>query len=277
MHITFFGVRGSTPSPAGTNQRYGGNTSTVVVRVRPDVDPIILDLGTGLRGFGRTQPLDGSFRGTALLTHLHWDHVQGLPFFAPIDRVGARLDVYGPPDPKGSLAEVFEQFMSPPWFPLALSELRGRIDFHEVVDEEFDVGPARVTARRVPHTGPTLGYRIDCDGASVAYIPDHQAPVTLDSVAPAVLALCHGVDVLIHDAQYTPAEFRERAHWGHCTMDYALLVGRLSKASRVCLFHHDPDRSDDALEQFHTELRDAAAGRGDAEVLCAYEGMTLEL
>ena len=182
--------------------------------------PIILDLGTGLRLFG-TQPIDGTFRGTALVTHIHWDHVQGLPFFPPVDRPGARFDIYGPTQDEGSLAEVFGELMCPPYFPIHFSELEGDVEFHDVTDEDLKIGTAKVMVRPVPHPGPTVGYRIEWDGVSVAYISDHQAPHELDTVADAVLELCDGVDLLIHDAQYTPAEFAMKSYWGHCTIDYA--------------------------------------------------------
>src|SRR6202000_701666 len=115
---------------------------------------------TGLRVFGETQPLDGTFAGTALVTHIHWDHVQGLPFFPPADRIGARLDVFGPQQEEGSLAAVFDGLMRPPYFAVTCSALRGDIAFHEVLKDEFSVGRATVTARPVPHCGPTVGYRV---------------------------------------------------------------------------------------------------------------------
>src|SRR5688572_18529000 len=137
LNVTFYGVRGSTPCPCDANRRYGGNTACVALEV-PGCDPIVLDLGTGLRFWGQTQPTDGSFRGAALVTHLHWDHVQGLPFFAPVDRPGARLDIYGPKQENGlSLEEAFEEFMRPPYFPVRASDLRGTIAFHDL--DEGDV------------------------------------------------------------------------------------------------------------------------------------------
>lgn len=239
-------------------------------------DPIVLDLGTGLRYWGQTQPTDGSFRGTALLSHLHWDHVQGLPFFPPVDRHGARLDVYGPPQVGESLGAVFDQFMRPPFFPVRAGDLRGAIAFHDISDDDFMVGNAKVRVRPVPHCGPTNGYRIEWNGASVAYVSDHQAPLDgSGSVAEAVLELCDGVDLLIHDAQYTPAEWQEKAHWGHCSVDYAVRVAREAGAHRLALFHHDPSHDDDDVDRLLSGAREAAANCGIDEVLAAYEGLTI--
>lgn len=276
MQITFYGVRGSTPSPCEANRRYGGNTSTVVLE-RSGGDPIVLDLGTGLRQWGETQPLDGTFRATALVTHIHWDHVQGLPFFPPVDRVGARLEVYGPAQEHGSLGDAFGELMRPPYFPVHYSELRGDIRFHCVSDDDLEIGSAKVKVRPVPHLGPTVGYRIDCDGVSVAYISDHQAPPNLRDVTEGVLELCDGVDLLIHDAQYTPEEFAAKAHWGHCTVGYALVVAREAGARRLALFHHDPAHADEFMDGLAADAGRCAAEMCIGEVFAAREGMSLTL
>jgi phosphoribosyl 1,2-cyclic phosphodiesterase len=242
----------------------------------PGERPIVFDLGTGLRSFGESQPLDGSFAGTALLTHIHWDHVQGLPFFPPADRVGARFDVFGPEQEAGTLADVFDDFMRPPYFPVTCSDLRGDIVFHDVLKDEVKVGAAKVTIRPVPHCGPTVGYRVEWAGFTVTYISDHQAPLDLESVADTVLELAEGTDVLIHDAQYTPEEFAEKSHWGHCTIDYAVKVGKDARAKRVVLFHHDPSHGDDDLDRLVAEAR-TKAGPNAPEIVAAYEGLRLAL
>ena len=275
MRLTFYGVRGSTPSPYEPNRRYGGNTASVVLDER-DEEPILFDLGTGLRMYGASCPMDGSFAATALVTHIHWDHVQGLPFFPPVHVPGGRLDVYGPEQDDGPLGDVFGELMRPPYFPIRYSELGGDVRFHGVTADTFSVGSRKVTVRPVPHKGPTVGYRVDAARASITYISDHQAPLSLDTVADGVLELADGVDVLIHDAQYTPAEFERKSDWGHCTLDYALLVARTAHAKRLVLFHHDPWHTDDDLDKLSDELRERAAGTGVA-VEAAYEGMVLEL
>ena len=279
LNVTFWGVRGSTPCAGDAHRRYGGNTACVSLEVAGQ-DPIVFDLGTGLRFWGETHD-DGPLRATALLTHIHWDHVQGLPFFVPALRPGSRLDVYGPPDEGLTLAEAFDQFMRPPFFPVRVRDLKGEIVFHDVTGGELTVGEARVVVRSVPHTGATNGYRVEWNGASVAYVSDHQSPLAAgaegDAVDPAVLELCAGVDVLIHDCQYWPAEWVEKADWGHCTVDYAVRVATEAGARRLVLFHHDPAHDDAEVDRIVQHARAAVAGGPVAEVLAAAEGLTISL
>jgi len=248
-----------------------------VVVERPPADPIVFDLGTGLRLWTEHCPLDGSFRGTCLLTHIHWDHVQGLPFFPPVDRIGAQFDIYAPPQEDGPLGAVFADLMRPPYFPVQYTQLRGDIRFHEVLDADLEIGSAKVKVRPVPHTGTTVGYRLDCDGLSIAYVSDHQAPLALDTVDERVVELCHGVDLLIHDAQYTPEEFAVKSHWGHCTVEYAQLVAREAGVRRLVLFHHDPAHGDPFMDRLLAEARERALDYGLDEVIAAYEGLELTL
>ena len=271
--MTFHGVRGSTPSPCEANRRYGGNTSSVAVDIG-DGSPILLDLGTGVRPLGAM--LSGPFVGTIFVTHLHWDHVQGLPFFAPLLEPDSSATIYGPAQTDGSLAGAIEAFIRPPYFPVALDELPCSIDVVEIGDESVNVGSATVMARSVPHVGDTNGYRIDHGGSSVAYIPDHQQPEDAEFIDPNVEELCDSADLLIHDAQYTPAEFVQKSTWGHCTIDYAIHVASSCRVRKLVLFHHDPAHGDDMLD----ELSAAAAERGAAsgvEVVAAYESMSLDV
>ena len=277
LNVTFWGVRGSTPCSCDANRRYGGNTACVALEVAGE-DPIVLDLGTGLRFWGETQAADGTFRATALVTHIHWDHVQGLPFFGPALKAGARFDIYGPPDEGLSLAAAFDEFMRPPFFPVRVRDLQGEIVFHDLADADVAFGGAKVRARTVPHTGATNGYRIEWDGASVAYISDHQSPcadgVEGASIAESVLELCDGVDLLIHDAQYWPDEWSAKRDWGHCTVDYAGRVARESGARRLVLFHHDPAHDDATVDRMLDHVMATAAVE---EVIAAAEGLTIAL
>ena len=274
VNVTFWGVRGSTPCPCEANQRYGGNTACVSVEA-PGQDPLILDLGTGLRFFGEAVPVDPPLKALALVTHLHWDHVQGLPFFVPINRAGAELTICGRPD-QGSIQAAFEDFMRPPYFPVRPADLAGSIAYRDVQDESFDWGRAHITAGDVPHTGATNGYRIELDGVVIAYISDHQEPAD-GSIAESVLDLCRDADLVIHDAQYEPHEFAVKSDWGHCTVEYAVRVAAEAGAKRLALFHHDPSHSDDIIDRLLAEARGFAVGTSLVEVLAAAERTTVSL
>lgn len=284
--VRFFGVRGSTPCDGARYQRYGGNTSCVVIEAAEpgDHDPIVLDLGTGLRSFGDDFTAAGrgpGFRGSALLTHLHWDHIAGLPFFVPLQSVGSTLEVFGPRQVEGPLRDVFSGVMRPPYFPIRPEGLLGAVRFHDVGDDDFPVDTAKVRTRWVRHTDPALGFRIDWQGTSIAYIPDHGPGCVLDDaddyVPRDVLDLCDGVDLLIHDSQHTADEYNVKRHFGHSTVDYAVHVAREAGARRLMMFHHCPTHSDDDLDDLFTYASDLAARLGAPEVLVAHEGLRVDL
>jgi len=211
-------VRGSCPCAGPGYTRYGGNTSCAVVEIDGE-PPIILDLGSGLRPFGVDLDRAGGepARLVALLTHLHWDHLIGLPFFSSVMRPGASLDVYGPRQDGPGLHELVDQVVQPPFFPVRVQDLAGSIAFHEVGDDDLAIGSAKVRVRQVPHVGTTLGFRIEADGASLAYVSDHQPPVDRQTVAAGVLELCADADLVIHDGQYTEEEMEVKGTWGHST------------------------------------------------------------
>ena len=257
--------------------RYGGNTSCVSVQV-PGHEPLLFDLGTGLRYYGHELGHDRPFRGTCLLSHLHWDHIQGLPFFTPLLQDGAVLDVYAPNQVGGATAaEVFADTIRPPLFPIPLVDLPADIRFHEVLDAEFRLGEVEVMSRVIPHAGTTLGYRVTWNGRSVASLSDHQMPVDGSFAASrGAMDLCRGADLVIHDAQYTPTEFAERRTWGHCTLEYAVWLGAEAGAGSVALFHHDPTHHDDMLDLLTTSAVECGTVRG-VEVFAAREGMSVAI
>jgi phosphoribosyl 1,2-cyclic phosphodiesterase len=275
MLITFHGVRGSTPCHGDDIARYGGNTSCVSVAA-PGEDPLLFDLGTGVRYFGLGYPKDEPFRGTCLLSHLHWDHVQGLPFFGPLLHDESELVVYAPVQSCGKgAAEVLAETICPPLFPIGIEGLPGRVEIREV-RPAFRVGGFDVASTAVPHVGAACGYRVTHSGHSVAYISDHQQPTSGAHIADGVFELCHGVDLLIHDAQYTPAEFARKSTWGHCTVEYAVWLAAEVGARRLALYHHDPTHDDDMIDR----LEAGAIACGEAmgvEVFAAREGLAVEL
>ncbi len=277
MQVTFFGVRGSTPCNGDEIARYGGNTSCVAVRA-PGEDPLFFDLGTGARYFGAELLKVGTFKGTCLLSHLHWDHIQGLPFFTPLLRDGSTLDVYAPAQDDGTtVADVLANVIRPPVFPVTIDQLPGSVRFHDTPDGEFHIGGMTITARKVPHVGPTLGYRVEYGGRSVAYLSDHQQPYDGSfSVSDGARELVEGVDLLIHDAQYTTTEFAAKSTWGHCTIDYALWLAQQCHVAKLALYHHDPTRTDVALDEVSRCAKAAADARG-FEVFVAYEGLTVDV
>jgi phosphoribosyl 1,2-cyclic phosphodiesterase len=272
------GVRGSTPAPGAEFLRYGGHTSCVAIAHNDgDAPTLILDAGTGLR---RVTGLLGGppFAGTILLTHLHWDHVHGLPFFSAGDRADARAALLLPEQDRGTQAEeLLARGMSPPHFPIGPSGLRGQWSFDTIAPGTFKAEGFTIEAIQVPHKGGrTFGYRV-CDGHSViAYIPDHcptelgPGPEGWGEYHPAVLGLADGADLLIHDAFWLPEEFAAQALLGHAAACYAVGLARRAHARRVLLAHHKPDRTDEALDRLATRFR------ADPSITVAAEGQVFD-
>jgi phosphoribosyl 1,2-cyclic phosphodiesterase len=282
VKVTYFGTRGSCPCSSDRYRRYGGNTSCVLVEVDGE-PPLVLDLGTGLRALGEhlDRPLRESglpLRANALLTHLHYDHILGLPFFSPLREPGSVLDVYGPTQEQGSLKEVLSGAVQPPFFPIHMGEFRGDLCFHDVEGhDDLAFGGIKVKVRSVPHRGHTLGFRVEADGQALVYLPDHQAPADRRSVDPGVLELCDGADLVIHDAQYTDDEFVTMSDWGHSTVAYAVHVAAEAGAKRLALFHHDPSHADREIDRQLSRARSLASPRGLRDVTAAAERTTVDL
>ena len=284
--MTFHGVRGSAPVPGPGNVRYGTHTACVVLE-SPTAEPIVLDLGSGLQRWSPSLDVEAdgeatgpvALRVAVLLSHLHWGHVQGLPRFDALDHPGTVLDVFGPRPAEGLLAKVVTDTLGPPWFRERLDQRAGTVQFHEVDDEKFVLEPdTKITVRSVPHgSAVTNGYRIERGSVCVAYVSDHDPPPDLDGVPQAVLDLAGGVDLLIHDAQLTSADWPGRSRRGHSTAGYALLVAREAGVRRLALFHHAPDRDDDELDRLLEVARRSADLFGVDEVIAAYEGLTVSL
>ena len=275
MRVLFCGVRGSTPAPGPEFVRYGGNTSCVAIS-RDGEDPtLVLDAGTGLSRL--SQALEGRpFRGTLLLGHLHWDHTHGIPFFPAGDRPDAEVTVLIPA--QGNPEAVLERAISPPHFPVTPGQLRGRWRFGGLDEGAHVVEGFDVLAREIPHKGGrTFGYRVSDGSSSLAYLSDHW-PVALSDgpdgwgdYHEAALALASDVDLLIHDAQYTATDFEAKKDFGHSTVDYAVGLAEAAAAKTLALFHHDPWRTDDEIDEI---LRGMAGV--SVPVIAAVEGASSE-
>src|SRR3954468_19562786 len=276
VRVHFCGVRGSTPVADAAFLRYGGSTSCVAVSHDDGQPRLVLDAGTGLM---RLSAMLGPrpFVGSILLSHLHWDHTHGMPFFAAGLRPGSRVRILLPTDgadPEELLARAF----SPPHFPIRPSQLEGDWSFEAVEPGWHDVEGYDVLVEEVPHKGGrTYGVRVEDGRSSLAYLPDH-APTSvgagddgLGARHDAALRLAANTDLLIHDAQHLAAEFPMLAYLGHATVDYAMALADEADARMLCLFHHAPGRTDDDIDRI---VADVAAER---PVMAAAEGQYVEL
>jgi phosphoribosyl 1,2-cyclic phosphodiesterase len=230
--------------------RYGGNTSSV--ELRPESGRlVILDAGTGIRPLGLSLR-DAPTSVDLLLTHLHLDHVEGLGFFGPLFAPDCAITIWGPPQERSSLSERIAGYLSPPFFPRHFGELPSHIEFRELGEETWQLDGLTITSARVTHPGTTLGYRIEENGRAFTYIPDNELGLSPESGA----ALAEGADVLFHDAQYTPEEYRSRVGWGHSSIDDVAVFLREVNAQRPVMFHHDPSHSDDFLESMKATVEE---------------------
>ena len=259
MRIRIWGSRGSIASPGPDTVRYGGNTSCVEVCLS-DNSRVLLDAGTGARPLGIELMRQAPARIDLLLTHLHVDHVEGLGAFEPIWSPGIELHVWGPPSPIASLEERIATYFSPPLFPVHLSEVPANTAFHDATESQWSIGSATVTSQAIMHAGQTVGYRIeDADGAVLTYLTDHEPALASDlTTLPGEwisgFALARGADVLIHDCQYTPEEYRSRVGFGHSSTEHLAAFADRTGAGRVVMFHHDPLHTDDELETMRADV-----------------------
>jgi phosphoribosyl 1,2-cyclic phosphodiesterase len=253
VRARIWGCRGSLATPGPETVRYGGNTSCVELRAG-DGTLLVLDAGTGIRPLGRALAGEPPAAIHLLLTHLHLDHLEGFPFFAPVWSTETELHVWGPRSPVRSLEERIARYVSPPLFPRKLADVPARLSFHDVPDREWTIGGVSVLSHPVSHPGPTVGYRLSENGRSLAYIPDHEPALgvhDLAAISPEWVsgyALAFTVDVLLHDAQYTAEEYSARVGWGHSKVDDAVAFALSAGAGRLVLFHHDPLHADSDLE-----------------------------
>jgi phosphoribosyl 1,2-cyclic phosphodiesterase len=276
MIATIWGSRGSLATPGAATLAYGGNTSCVELRL-DDGSTIVLDAGTGIRELGLRLANRPRAPINLLLTHLHLDHVAGLPFFAPLWDNRAELDIWAP-FARAHLAEAIARYMSPPLFPVSISEVPASVTFHDLPERTWRIGSASVSAQPVRHSGPTVGYRIEHVGRSLAYLPDHEPysldePLEVEAERLSGYGLARDASILIHDAQYFEREYPARSGWGHSSVAHAVAFASAARIQRLVLFHHDPLHSDDDLTAL--EARAAELWQGIRRPELAREGMRL--
>jgi len=274
VRVTFWGTRGSLASPGPETVRYGGNTACVEVRDASG-GLIVLDAGTGIRRLGATL---GDARTIHLfLTHLHLDHLQGLGFFAPLFRPEVEVHIWGPPSPRADLAARLNRYLSPPLFPVRLKELASRVTLHPAPMQPIRVGDVEVVAELIIHPGPTVGYRLSEGSRAVAYLPDHEPALGARRFPEAAewtsgYELAKGVDLVIHDAQYTADERASRIGWGHSSLAEAVAFAGAVGATALAPFHHDPTHSDADLDAIFNRIPPGAV-----ELVPAAEGMSVDV
>jgi ribonuclease BN (tRNA processing enzyme) len=283
--VRFFGTRGSIATPGPQTLRYGGNTSCIEVRSKSGT-LAILDMGTGAAALGRELMARGEpLSGHILISHTHWDHIQGIPFFAPLFVPGFEWDIYAPRGIGQSLRQTLAGQMQSTYFPVAIEQLGATIRYHELVEGRLRIGDFDVTTRYLNHPTLTLGYRLEADDVSFVYACDHEPHS--HGLATGVgdifgedrrhAEFLSGADLVVHDAQYLASEYAHKIGWGHSTVEYAVALARLAKTEQLVLTHHDPIRNDAAIDAIVDTLRSESLRRPGPRILAAAEGNEIDL
>jgi phosphoribosyl 1,2-cyclic phosphodiesterase len=261
--VSLRGVRGSLPSPGPDTARFGGNTSCVEVRAGHEI--LILDAGTGVRALGTDLVAEFGSRpieATLLISHTHWDHIQGLPFFTPAFSAENRIHVFAAKGAGATIARGLRNQMDPIHFPVGFEQMLGLTPVAELAADPVDLGPFTIRVAALNHPGGCAGFRIEANGRSLAYLPDHE-PFERDSNVErteALMEFARGVDLLILDTQYTDAEYRHRRGWGHGCLSESVALALGAEVQHLALFHHDPSHDDEQIDVMVERARELAGG-----------------
>lgn len=292
--VKFWGVRGSIPTPGPTTVRYGGNTACVELRHKDNL--FILDAGSGLRLLGKELlKINSAIKASIFISHMHWDHIQGIPFFTPAFIPGNKFIFFGAEESDSELANILAKQMDPTYFPIELGDMRSKLEFRRLFEGSHEIDGIRVETIFLNHPGQVLGYRFYFDDKSIVYISDNEPFAPLlgpvfngngykgetfigEDGNGKLIDFIEGADLLIHDAQYTPEEYQSHITWGHSPYDYTVNIGLNAGVKKLFLFHHDPLHDDEQVDDILKEARGIVGKRsGSMEVFAASEGMAIDL
>jgi len=292
--LKFWGVRGSIPTPGPQTVRYGGNTSCA--ELRHDGKLFILDAGSGIRLLGNELLKSGTpTKAGIFISHMHWDHIQGIPFFTPAFLPQNHFTFYGAQDSEKNLLKIISDQMDPTYFPIELKDMAARLEFKTLFEGSYSIDGIQIQTMYVNHPGNALGYKFFLDGNSLVYISDNepftqgtaedqQQPQDTDDIMlgedgnQKLISFLSGTHTLVHDAQYTSDEYAKKMTWGHSPINYTVEIALQSGIQRLILFHHDPMHDDDTVDQMLQTARALVAESGKPlEVLAAMEGMEVQI